>query len=69
MAICHIPFIGRVFLYTRKFALKFLARKYPCGASGSGSGVATAMAQVAAVVQVPSLAQEFPHSASAAKNK
>ena len=41
----------------------------PCGAVGSGSGVVPAAAWVTAVACVQSLAQELPHSMSAAKKK
>ena len=38
------------------------AQESSCGTTGSGSGIVTAAAQVAAVAQVQSLAQELPHA-------
>ena len=43
--------------------------EFPGGPVGSESGVVTAVAQVTAVVQVPSLAQELPHVLGVAKKK
>ena len=44
-------------------------QEFSCGAVGQGSGVVTAAAQVAAVAQVQSLAQQLPYAVSMAKKQ
>ena len=41
--------------------------EFVCGSAGEGSSIVTAVAQVAAVVQVWSLTQELPHAECMAK--
>ena len=43
--------------------------EFSCGAAGRGSGIVTAVACIAAVAQVWSLAQELPQAESVAKKK
>ena len=43
--------------------------EFPCGTVGYGFGIVTAAAQVAAVRQVGSLAQEPPHFVGVAKKE
>ena len=50
-----------------KFQISHL--KFSCGVVSYGSSVVTAAAQVAAVVQVQSLAWELPQAVDAAKKK
>ena len=56
-----------VFINDAPFKVIVKSPKFPGGALGQGSGAVTAVAQVAAMVQVRSLAWELPHAMGAPK--
>ena len=45
-----------------------IIQKFPCGAVGKGSGIATDVVQAANAVQIQPLAQELPCAMGVAKN-